>query len=105
MMTQLHTRVNIMIACLPSLLDVCIARFDTVKGYGFIVPEDDSGDVFVHQTVIKMEGFRSLAENEEVEYKVEVDGNGRKKAVDVTGPDGADVKGAPYNPNSDFDDW
>ena len=82
-----------------------IARFDTVKCYGFIVPDDDSGDVFVHQTVIKMEGFRSLAENEEVEYKVEVDANGRKKAVDVTGPDGADVKGAPYNPNSDFDDW
>merc|ERR1712194_39875 len=79
--------------------------FDTVKGYGFIVPDDESGDVFVHQSSISVEGFRSLAENERVEFKVEEDGNGRKKAMDVTGPDGADVKGAPYNPNSDFDDW
>lgn len=79
--------------------------FDTVKGFGFIVPDDDSGDVFVHQTSINVEGFRSLAENEVVEFLVETDNNGRKKAMDVTGPDGGDVKGAPYNPNSDFDDW
>lgn len=52
-----------------------------------------------------MEGFRSLAENEQVEFIVEVDNNGRKKAMDVTGPDGADVKGTPYNPNEDFEDW
>ncbi len=80
-------------------------RFDTVKGYGFIVPDDESGDVFVHQTSINVEGFRSLAENERVEFRVEEDGKGKKKAMDVTGPDGADVKGAPYNPNSDFEDW
>lgn len=79
--------------------------FDTVKGYGFIVPDDESGDVFVHQTAINVEGFRSLAENERVEFRVEEDNNGKKKAMDVTGPDGADVKGAPYNPNSDFEDW
>eukprot|EP00581_Thalassiosira_minuscula_P010337 CAMPEP_0183703624 /NCGR_PEP_ID=MMETSP0737-20130205/1307_1 /TAXON_ID=385413 /ORGANISM="Thalassiosira miniscula, Strain CCMP1093" /LENGTH=122 /DNA_ID=CAMNT_0025930417 /DNA_START=105 /DNA_END=473 /DNA_ORIENTATION=+ len=79
--------------------------FDTVKGYGFIVPDDESGDIFVHQTSINVEGFRSLAENERVEFKVETDSNGKTKALDVTGPDGADVKGAPYNPTNDFDDW
>ena len=79
--------------------------FDTVKGYGFIVPDDESGDVFVHQTNINVEGFRSLAENERVEFVVEVDGNGRRKAMDVTGPEGSDVKGAPYNPQNDFEDW
>lgn len=79
--------------------------FDTVKGYGFIAPDDDSGDVFVHQTAIITEGFRSLAEDERVEFNLETDDSGRRKAMDVTGPDGADVKGAPYNPNNDFDDW
>lgn len=89
------------------LMKGSVKWFDTVKGYGFIVPDDESGDVFVHQTAITAEGFRSLAENESVEFRVEVDNNGRKKAMDVTGPDGAEVKGAPYNPNNDFggDDW
>jgi len=35
--------------------------FDVKKGFGFIIPSDGSGDVFIHQTNIKAEGFRSLA--------------------------------------------
>lgn len=80
-------------------------RFDTAKGFGFIVPDDGSNDVFVHQTAIKVEGFRSLAEGESVEFKIEQDANGKIKAVDVTGPDGSDVQGAPYNPNKGYDEW
>jgi cold shock CspA family protein len=68
--------------------------FDNTKGFGFIVPTDGSSDIFVHQTAIKTEGFRSLADGEEVEYVVETDErSGRRKAMDVTGPDGSDVQG------------
>lgn len=43
--------------------------FNDSKGYGFIQqPEGD--DVFVHFSAIEAEGFRTLAEGEEVEFEV-----------------------------------
>ena len=69
--------------------------FDTKKGFGFIAPEDGSGDVFVHQSVIHADGFRSLRDGEPVEFATELDGmTGRIRAVKVTGPKGAYVQGA-----------
>jgi CspA family cold shock protein len=44
--------------------------FNDQKGYGFITPEDGSADVFVHHTSILGEGFKSLAENQTVEFEV-----------------------------------
>lgn len=73
-----------------------------MKGFGFIMPSDNSGDVFVHQTEIQAEGFRSLADGEEVEYYEELDDTGRKRAVKVTGPGGSDVQGAPFRPNDEY---
>jgi protein lin-28 len=69
--------------------------FNSKKGFGFITPADGSEEVFVHQSAIHAEGFRSLAEKEPVEYDTAVDDNGRIKALNVTGPGGAVVKGAP----------
>ena len=77
-------------------------RFNTVKGFGFIVPDDGSNDVFVHQSAIKVDGFRSLADGEPVEYKTETDATGRSRAKDVTGPGGAPVQGAPFR--SEYDE-
>ena len=73
--------------------------FNTEKGYGFIVPDDGESDIFVHQTAINVEGFRSLADGEAVEFSTDEDPNsGKIKAADVTGPGRTDVAGAPYNP-------
>ena len=42
--------------------------FDAKKGFGFITPEDGSQDVFVHYTGIAGNGFRTLKDNERVEF-------------------------------------
>jgi len=69
--------------------------FNPVKGFGFITPQEGGDDLFVHQSVIHAENFRSLADGETVEFSVESDAEGRSKAVDVTGPDGGFVQGKP----------
>jgi cold shock protein len=42
--------------------------FNSDKGYGFIAPDDGTPDVFVHHSTIQADGFRSLEENQRVEY-------------------------------------
>jgi cold shock protein len=43
--------------------------FNNAKGYGFI-ERATGGDVFVHHTAIQMNGFRTLAEGEAVDFSV-----------------------------------
>ncbi|GGN26324.1 cold-shock protein [Lentzea sp. NBRC 102530] len=49
--------------------------FNAEKGFGFIAPDDGSADVFVHYSEIQSKGFRSLEENQKVEFEV---GQGQK---------------------------
>ena len=43
--------------------------FNESKGYGFI-EQEDGADVFVHFSAIQQEGFKTLAEGEELEFEV-----------------------------------
>ncbi|GMH42087.1 hypothetical protein BSKO_10006 [Bryopsis sp. KO-2023] len=70
--------------------------FNATKGFGFITPESGGDDLFVHQTSIQSEGFRSLREGEPVEFDIATGDDGRTKAVRVTGPGGATPKGTSY---------
>jgi len=49
--------------------------FNDSKGFGFITPDDGGSDLFVHHTSIATEGFRSLREDQAVEYE---EGEGKK---------------------------
>lgn len=54
--------------------------FDSKKGYGFIQPDDASGDVFVHFGDIVDEGYRSLKADDRVEFEVTESPRGKKAA-------------------------
>jgi len=56
--------------------------FNPTKGFGFIAREDGP-DVFVHHSEIKMAGFRTLEEGEDVEFELS-DGPKGPKAMNVT---------------------
>lgn len=55
--------------------------FNASKGYGFIA-HDGGQDVFVHQSAILAEGYRTLQEGQRVEFEIE-SGDKGPKAVNV----------------------
>jgi cold shock protein len=56
--------------------------FSDEKGFGFITPDDQGKDLFVHHTGITGEGFKSLPEGAKVSYDAEAGEKG-PKAVNV----------------------
>ncbi|OGS12340.1 MAG: cold-shock protein [Elusimicrobia bacterium RIFOXYA2_FULL_58_8] len=57
--------------------------FNDQKGYGFITPDDGGKDLFVHHQDVKGEGFKTLAEGQDVEFEVTESDKG-PKATNVT---------------------
>jgi cold shock protein len=56
--------------------------FNDEKGFGFISPDDGSKDLFVHQSAIAGDGFRSVNEGDKVTYEEEASDKG-PRAVNV----------------------
>ena len=75
--------------------------YNVEKGYGFILNKDGQ-EHFVHYSAIQSDGFKSLGEGEAVEFDLQADERkGGNKAANVTGPNGAPVKGAPRQERRD----
>jgi len=60
--------------------------FNEKKGFGFISPDEGGEDLFIHFSNIAMDGFKSLADGQKVEYETN---QGRK------GPEAINVRPAP----------
>ena len=57
--------------------------FNSVKGFGFIAPDDGSKDVFVHISAVERAGLATLTENQKVSFEVERGRDGKSSAVDL----------------------
>ena len=57
--------------------------FNATKGYGFIQPQDQSKDVFVHISAVERAGMKTLLENQQVTFDIEHGADGRAAAVNL----------------------
>jgi CspA family cold shock protein len=57
--------------------------FNNDKGYGFIQPEDGSGDAFVHISAVEAAGMGTLSKEQRVSYELETDRRGKTSAVNL----------------------
>ena len=57
--------------------------FNNAKGFGFIGRDDGGADVFIHFSAIAEEGYKSLQENDRVEFEI-VEGQKGPQAANVT---------------------
>ena len=57
--------------------------FNQAKGYGFIQPEDGSGDAFVHISAVERSGLTTLNEGQKVTFDLASGRNGRMAAENL----------------------
>ena len=58
--------------------------FNSIKGFGFIEPEDGSKDAFVHISAVESAGLSSLSEGQKVSYELQPGQNGKSSAENLS---------------------
>jgi len=56
--------------------------FNNAKGFGFLLGEDDTEDIFAHYSAIEMDGYKTLKAGQQVEYDL-VDGEKGRHAMHI----------------------
>ena len=57
--------------------------FNPTKGFGFVAPEDQGKDVFIHISALERAGINGLAEGQKIEYEIGEGRDGRTAAENV----------------------
>ena len=68
----------------PSMISGTVKWFNSVKGYGFIAPDDGSPDAFVHISAVERAGISNLAEGQRVQYELQSGNNGKSSAENLS---------------------
>jgi CspA family cold shock protein len=82
--------------------------FSRIKGYGFIAPDDQEKEIFVHYSGIEGEGYRNLEKGQRVSFEVEDTAKG-PQAVAVRAQAGGEVgaerpAGREWEPSREYDE-
>ncbi len=56
--------------------------FNSIKGYGFIEPDDGGKDVFVHISAVEQAGMETLNEGQKISYELETE-DGKTRAANL----------------------
>ena len=57
--------------------------FNSMRGFGFIAPDDGSKDVFVHISAVQRAGLETLSEKQKISFDVEKGNNGKVSATNL----------------------
>lgn len=65
------------------MINGTVKFFNADKGYGFIQPDDQSGDAFVHISAVEAAGMRTLDKDQRISYELENGRDGRASAINL----------------------
>jgi len=61
-----------------------VKLFNSIKGFGFITPEDGSKDAFVHISAVERAGLTNLNEGQKVSFDLQAGQNGKSSAENLS---------------------